>query len=70
MLVYLATAAPVEDAEEELRLRAKDPLPEPDPDYATYISDNRDKAIVLAIPYPARGGWASPTNCTAWSRNR
>lgn len=60
VLVYLATAAPVEDAEEELRLRAKDPLPEPDPDYATYISDNRDKAIVLAIPYPARGGLGKP----------
>jgi hypothetical protein len=54
MLVYLATAAPVEDAEEELRLRAKEPVPEPDPDYATYITDNHDKAIVLAIPYPVR----------------
>jgi len=62
VLVYLATAGPVEDAEEELRLRSKDPLPEPDPDYAAYISDNGDKALVLAIPYPAHGtaGIAKP----------
>jgi hypothetical protein len=56
MLVYLATAQPVEDAEDELRLRSKDPLPEPDPDYAAYLSENRGKSIVLAIPYPARSG--------------
>jgi hypothetical protein len=56
MLVYLATARPIEDAEDELRLRKKDPLPEPDPDYASYLSQNREKSIVLAIPYPTRGG--------------
>jgi hypothetical protein len=56
VLVYLATAQPIEDAEDELRLRKKDPLPEPDPDYASYISENRDKAIVLAIPYPTLRG--------------
>ncbi len=55
-LVYLATARPIEDAEDELRLRKKDPLPEPDPDYATYLSQNREISIVRAIPYPARGG--------------
>jgi len=54
MLVYLASAPPIEDAEQELRLRKKDPLPEPDPDYAAYITENREKAIVLGIAYPAR----------------
>ncbi|MGO9255735.1 MAG: hypothetical protein ACLQU1_05470 [Bryobacteraceae bacterium] len=52
VVVYLATAQPIEDAEGELRLR-KNPLPEPDPDYASFISENHDKDIVLAIPYPA-----------------
>ena len=56
VLVYLATAQPIEDAEEELRLRKKDPLPEPDPDYASYLSENREKAIVVAIPYPTLHG--------------
>jgi hypothetical protein len=56
VLAYLATAQPIEDAEGELRLRKKNPLAEPDPDYAFFISENHDKSIVLAIPYPARGG--------------
>ena len=56
VLVYLATAQPIEDPEGELRLRKKDPLPEPDPDYASFISENHDKAIVLAIPYPVLSG--------------
>lgn len=51
VLVYLATAAPIEEAEGELRLRAKNALREPDPDYLTYLSENRDKHFVLAIPY-------------------
>jgi hypothetical protein len=53
MLVYLATAAPIEDAEGELRLRSKNTLHEPDADYLTYLSENREKYFVLAIPYPA-----------------
>lgn len=58
MLVYLATAAPIEDAEGELRLRTRDPLPEPDPDYADFLRLNREKVVVLAIPWgqPARFG--------------
>src|SRR5580704_13457056 len=56
VLVYFATAQPIEDAESELRLRKKDPLPEPDPDYASYISENHDKAIVVAIPYRTVAG--------------
>jgi hypothetical protein len=51
VLVYFATAAPIEEAEGELRLRIKNALREPDPDYLTYLSENRDKYFVLAIPY-------------------
>jgi len=51
ILVYFATARPIEDAEAELRLRAKDPLHEPDPDYLAYLSAHRDDVFVLAIPY-------------------
>jgi hypothetical protein len=50
-LVYLATAAPIEEAEAELRLRTKHPLDEPDPDYIDFLRLNRDKVIVLAIPW-------------------
>jgi hypothetical protein len=58
VLVYLATAAPIEEAEAELRLRTKHPLAEPDPDYADFLRLNRDKVLVLAIPWsqPARFG--------------
>jgi hypothetical protein len=51
ILVYLATAAPIEEAEGELRLRAKNPLAEPDPDYADFLRLNREKVLVLAIPW-------------------
>jgi len=54
ILVYLATAAPIEEAEGELRLRARNPLAEPDPDYADFLRLNREKVLVLAIP------WAQP----------
>jgi hypothetical protein len=50
VLVYLATAGPIEDAEQEARLRAKDPLAEPDPDYLDYLREHRDLHFVLAIP--------------------
>jgi hypothetical protein len=51
VLVYFATALPIEEAEGELRLRTKNALREPDPDYLTYLSENREKHFVLAIPY-------------------
>ncbi|HUI53424.1 MAG TPA: hypothetical protein VLY04_00540 [Bryobacteraceae bacterium] len=51
ILVYLATAGPIEDAEAEARLRVKNPEAEPDPDYLDYLRLNRDKQLVLAIPY-------------------
>jgi hypothetical protein len=53
VLVYFATAAPVEDAESELRVRSKSPVREPDPDFAAYITAHRDQNFVLAIPYGA-----------------
>ncbi len=52
VLVYLATAAPIEEAESELRVRSKSPVRESDPDYAAYITAHRDQNLVLAIPYP------------------
>ena len=54
VLVYLATAAPIEDAEEEARLRTKNPLAEPDADYLDYLRENGDKHFVLAIPEVTR----------------
>jgi hypothetical protein len=57
--VYLATAAPIEQAEAELRLRLKKnprPLPEPDVDYLDYLSQHHDDSIVLAVTYPTLAG--------------
>lgn len=57
--VYLATAAPIEQAETELRLRLKkNPRApaEPDPDYADYLREHRDSAFVLGITYPTLAG--------------
>lgn len=51
VLVYFATAAPIEEAEGELRLRSKNDLHEPDADYLTYLSVHREEYFVLAIPY-------------------
>jgi hypothetical protein len=51
VLVYFATAAPIEEAESELRVRSKSPMREPDPDYAAYITGHRDQNFVVAIPY-------------------
>ena len=59
-LVYLATAGPIEDAEQEARLRTKDPLGEPDPDYLDYLRENRDKHFVLAIPEVTLRGLGKP----------
>ena len=56
VLVYFATAAPVEEAEAEARLRTRNPLHEPDPDYLDYLRENRDRHFVLAVPYPTLSG--------------
>jgi hypothetical protein len=60
ILIYFATAAPIEEAEAELRLRGKNPLREPDADYLAYINRNREDQFVLAIPYanPEKAGSA------------
>jgi hypothetical protein len=58
-VVFLATAAPIEQAEAELRLRLKKnphPLPEPDPDYLEYLSLHRTENFVLAVTYPTLAG--------------
>jgi hypothetical protein len=60
VLVYLATAGPIEDAEEEARLRAKDPLAEPDPDYLDYLREHRGEHFVLAISDVTTGGLEKP----------
>jgi hypothetical protein len=55
VVVFLATALPIEHAEAELRLRMKknpEPLPEPDPDYLDYLRDHRDEVLVLGVTYP------------------
>ncbi|MDR3698106.1 MAG: hypothetical protein P4L56_00640 [Candidatus Sulfopaludibacter sp.] len=51
VLVYFATAAPIEEAEAELRVRSTKPTPMLDPDYLDYVRENRDNAFILAIPY-------------------
>lgn len=51
VLIYLATARPIEDAEDEWRFRTKEAPRQPDVDYLTYLSENRDQHFVLAIPY-------------------
>jgi hypothetical protein len=60
ILAYLATAAPIEDAEEEARLRTRNPLNEPDPDYLDYLRENGDKQFVLAIQGVTRSGLDQP----------
>jgi hypothetical protein len=60
VLVYLATAGPVEDAEEEARLRTKNPLADLDPDYLDYLRENGSKQFVVAIPEVTLSGLARP----------
>lgn len=58
ILVSLATAAPIEEAEYEQRLRSKRPLRQPDPDYTSFLVDHRQDDLVLAVSYtlPLRFG--------------
>ena len=51
VLLYLATASPIEEAESELRVRSKGLMREVDPDFAAYITQHRNQNLVLAIPY-------------------
>jgi hypothetical protein len=52
VLVYLATAAPIEQAENELRRRSRNALRLPDPEYTDFLQENRDKVFVLSISWP------------------
>ena len=61
IVIYLATATPIEEAEAEARVRAKNPLDEPDPDYLDYLRENRDRYLVVAIAYSPKGALAEPT---------
>jgi hypothetical protein len=59
VVVYLATAAPIEMAEAELRLRMRknaSRMHEPDADYTDYLRENRQGQFVLAITYPTLKG--------------
>ena len=49
LIVWFATAEPMEAAEAEARLRKRNPLHEPDPDYlADFLRDNREKVFAVA----------------------
>ena len=56
VVVYLATAQPIEEAETELRVRSKSTGHEVDADYLAFLSANRGKCFVLAIPYDRVSG--------------
>jgi hypothetical protein len=56
VLAWLATAQPIEEAEDEARLHKRNPLRQPDPDYLNFVADNREKVFVLAIGYPTLNG--------------
>ena len=60
IVIYLATATPIEEAEAEARVRAKNPLDEPDPDYLDYLRENRHTRLVVAVPYAKKGALAKP----------
>jgi len=59
VVVYLATALPIVQADEEARARSRKPLPQPDVDYTDYVRDNADEQFVLAITYPTLHGLGS-----------
>jgi hypothetical protein len=69
VLVYLATAAPIEEAEEEARLRTRDPLRDPDPDYLDYLRQNREQSFVLALPNVKASELAKPDEEKAMEEN-
>lgn len=54
VVVYLADATPVEEAEREERRRGHTRTPQPDFDYTDYLRLHREEILVLAIPYAAR----------------
>ena len=59
LVVYLATAAPIEEAEAEERRRGHSTAYQPDFDYADYLRLHREEILVLAIPYPPKTGFGT-----------
>ncbi|PWU03321.1 MAG: hypothetical protein C5B51_19250 [Terriglobia bacterium] len=58
--IYLATALPIEEAEDEARRRGHTPWPRPDFDYSDYVRLHREEDLVVAVPYPTHGGFGTP----------
>src|SRR5581483_11503863 len=58
---YLATAAPIQEAESEVVRRNPGKYGGPDHDYAEFLKMNQGKVVVLAIPwrYPDKFGTAA-----------
>jgi hypothetical protein len=52
VLMWLATAQPIEEAETEARIRLKRALANADPDYLDFLRENRATHFVLALSYP------------------
>jgi hypothetical protein len=57
-VIFLATAAPIELAETELRVRFKKG-PNLDPDYTEYLREHRQENFVLGIAYPTLAGMSA-----------
>ncbi len=64
VMVWFATAEPIEAAEAEARLRKRNPLQQPDADYLDFLRENREKIFVLAVAYPSLDGLGKEAN--AW----
>lgn len=64
LLVWFATAEPIEAAEGEARLHKRNPLREPDADYLDFLRENREKVFVLAVGYPSLSGLSKEAD--AW----
>jgi hypothetical protein len=64
LLLWFATAQPIEEAESEARLHKRNPLRQPDPDYVDFLASNREKIFVLAIEYPTLSGLGKESD--AW----
>ena len=64
LTVWLATAQPMEAAEDEARLRKRNPLNQPDADYLDFLREHREKVFVLAVSYPSLDGLGKEAN--AW----
>lgn len=53
--IFLASARPIREAEAELRIRGREVVPDPDPDYLEYAARNADSQVILAVEYQRAG---------------